>query len=220
MVNVMRQLTKQQWAVLLSSLAYIIPFTIYYVAIRDYEFLWYIGVLLGFLLLILFTVSRTGFTPIILWALSLWGFLHMAGGGIPVGDSVLYGYTLIDIYSDGGEFSILKYDQVVHAFGFAVATIVAHHVMRPRWQHGESKKLLYVGAALAGMGLGSLNEIVEFIAVLAAPETGVGGYYNTALDLVFNTIGATLAACFLAWRNREYAVTAASIQKTEEVGAF
>jgi putative membrane protein len=43
------------------------------------------------------------------------------------------------------------------------------------------------------MGLGALNEIVEFAAVVASPSTGVGGYYNTALDLVFNGLGATLA---------------------------
>jgi hypothetical protein len=54
-------------------------------------------------------------------------------------------------------------------------------------------------AAIAGMGLGALNEIVEFIAVLTLPETGVGGYVNTSLDLTANTIGA---AFFLTWRSR------------------
>ena len=36
--------------------------------------------------------------------------------------------------------------------------------------------------------------IIEFGAVLALPETGVGGYYNTAIDLVANGLGALLAA--------------------------
>ena len=52
-------------------------------------------------------------------------------------------------------------------------------------------------AALAGMGFGAINEIVEFMAVLAVPDNGVGGYYNTAIDLVSNAIGATLAAVFI-----------------------
>ncbi len=47
------------------------------------------------------------------------------------------------------------------------------------------------------MGLGVLNELIEFSAVLVFPDTNVGGYFNTALDLVFNTLGA-LAAAVLA----------------------
>jgi uncharacterized membrane protein YjdF len=193
-------LSRNQWAVLLFSLAYILPFSAYYISIKDFEFLWYIAVLLFFLLLIIFTVNKTKFTPVILWGLSIWGLLHMAGGGIPVGDSVLYAYKLIDI-AGNGEFSILKYDQFVHAFGFGVTTLVAHHLMAPRWANGSSRALLYVFAALVGMGLGSVNEIVEFIAVATFPETGVGGYFNTALDIVFNALGATAAALFLAWRD-------------------
>ena len=43
------------------------------------------------------------------------------------------------------------------------------------------------------MGVGALNEIIEFIAVLSVPDNNVGGYYNTVLDIVFNTIGALFA---------------------------
>ena len=43
------------------------------------------------------------------------------------------------------------------------------------------------------MGMGALNEVVEFMAVLNAPETGVGGYFNTALDLTFNMLGVLFA---------------------------
>jgi len=194
-------LSRSQLAVLFFSLAYIVPFSLYYISIKDFEFLWYIAVLLIFLLLILFTVHKTHFTPLILWGLSIWGLLHMAGGAVPIGDGVLYSYKLIDI-AGNGEFTILKFDQVVHAFGFGVATLVAHHLMAPRWAPSASKTLLYVAAALVGMGLGSINEIVEFIAVVTFPETGVGGYFNTALDLVFNSIGAMGAALFLALKNK------------------
>jgi len=194
-------LTRSQLAVLLFSLLYILPFSFYYISIKDFEFLWYIAVLLLFLLLVLFTVHKTHFTPLILWGLSLWGLLHMAGGGVPVADGVLYSYKLIDIVGNG-ESAILKFDQAVHAFGFAVATLVAHHLMAPRWAPNASRTLLYIGAALIGMGLGAVNEIVEFIAVVTFPETGVGGYFNTALDLVFNTLGAVAAAIFLALKNK------------------
>ena len=52
-------------------------------------------------------------------------------------------------------------------------------------------------AASAGMGLGALNELVEFIATLLIPETNVGGYLNTGWDLVANFVGATLAAIII-----------------------
>jgi hypothetical protein len=193
-------ITRNQWLVLLFSLAYIIPFSAYYIYVRDFEFLWYTSILLLFLLLILSTVKKSHFPAIILWGLSIWGLLHMAGGGIIVGDSVLYRFMVFDIYGSG-EGAILKFDQLVHAFGFGVATLVAHHLMAPRWKEGASKALLYVGVALIGMGLGVVNEIIEFIAVVVLSETGVGGYFNIALDLVFNTIGATAVALFLAWRD-------------------
>ena len=50
------------------------------------------------------------------------------------------------------------------------------------------------------MGLGSLNEIIEFAAVLSFENTNVGGYVNTALDLCFNTLGAITAMLFVAGR--------------------
>ena len=62
-------------------------------------------------------------------------------------------------------------------------------------------------AATAGMGLGALNEVVEFAATLLVPETNVGGYLNTGWDLVANTTGATTAAVliWLAGANSRHA---------------
>ncbi len=48
------------------------------------------------------------------------------------------------------------------------------------------------------MGLGALNESVEFIATITIPETNVGGCLNTGWDLVANAVGATLAAVVIA----------------------
>jgi hypothetical protein len=53
------------------------------------------------------------------------------------------------------------------------------------------------------MGLGALNEVVEFIATLFL-ETNVGGYRNTGFDLIYNTVGATIAAFLIA---RHYQVS-------------
>ena len=45
---------------------------------------------------------------------------------------------------------------------------------------------------LAVTGVGALNEIFELGAVVFTGSTGVGGYYNNALDLIFNLIGAII----------------------------
>jgi hypothetical protein len=52
-------------------------------------------------------------------------------------------------------------------------------------------------SATAGMGLGALNELVEFAATLLIPETNVGGYMNTGWDLVANLVGAMIAATLI-----------------------
>ena len=56
-------------------------------------------------------------------------------------------------------------------------------------------------AAAAGMGLGALNEVVEFVATRIA-ETNVGGYVNTGWDLVYNALGASLAAVIILFGSR------------------
>lgn len=196
----MKKLNLAQKAVIAFNLLYIIPFVIYYLSIKDYEFLWYVAVLVILFVLVLSTLHKSKFDLSVLWGLSIWGLLHMAGGGIPVGDTVLYGLHLIPIIDRGGEFFILKFDQLVHAFGFAVSTLIVYQLLRPQLKEKFRPGVIIFVAILGGMGLGVVNEIVEFLAVVTFPETGVGGYYNTALDLVFNTIGALLAGIYIRYK--------------------
>ena len=155
------------------------------------EFVFYVVVMVLLIALVLAVHRRVGLTTATLWCLSAWGFLHMAGGLVPIGeDSVLYNWWLIP--------ERLKYDQVVHAFGFGVTTWVCWQAMKanladPRPRFGP----LFLCVA-AGMGFGAMNEIVEFVATLTMPETNVGGYVNTGWDLVANAVGATTAACLIA----------------------
>jgi len=125
----------------------------------------------------------------------VWAILYMCGGGIRVGDGVLYGVILVPLST---KLPILRYDQFVHIVGFGVATLVMDHLLRPllrpdlhRWT------ALSIVVVMAGLGVGALNEIIEFIATVVMPETGVGGYENTALDLVSDLVGAVLAIVFV-----------------------
>ena len=58
------------------------------------------------------------------------------------------------------------------------------------------------GSLIGAMGLGAVNEIIEFSAVLMLPDTNVGGYYNTALDLCFNGLGAVVAVLVIGFARR------------------
>lgn len=194
-------LAPKHWLLLIVNLAYIVPFTVYYVANGQGEFIWYVLVLFLFFGLIVGTLHKSKFPLSILLGLSAWSFLHMAGGSIPVADGVLYAMPIVELFSVGDTY-VLKYDQVIHAFGFFVSTLVMHHLLVGQVRPGYNKALLLFAAGCAGMGLGALNEVVEFGVVLTVPDNGVGGYFNTALDLVFNMLGAALAMVMIVLRRK------------------
>jgi hypothetical protein len=92
----------------------------------------------------------------------------------------------------------LKYDQVVHAYGFGLTTWLCWTGLRVAAEAQGAGPLhptpgLMVLCAAAGNGFGAFNEIVEFTATLLLPKTNVGSYENTAWDLVFNALGSVLA---------------------------
>ena len=184
---------KGEWLLILFNFVYVLPFTVFYLMIKNFEFLWYIVIFLILFFLVALTLRRTRFSYSILWGLSIWGLLHMMGGGVRTRDGVLYAFKLIPIWVTEN-FYILKYDQFVHAYLYFVMVFVIYHLVKGSLGKNHNKWLIYVVVALASVGIGGLNEIAEFIAVLTFPETGVGGYYNTAWDIVFNTFGFILSS--------------------------
>lgn len=190
-------ITRAQWAVLLFTLAYVGGFTAWFLARGNYEFILYVLTMAGLIALVGLTLRTAAYPTVMLWALTLWGLAHMAGGGVPVGGSVLYNAILIPI-SGEGEMRLLKYDQLVHFYGFGVTAWLLAHLMVRHYPMLRGTWTISVYPALAAMGLGAVNEIIEFSAVLLVPDTNVGGYLNTALDLVFNALGAVTAVVILA----------------------
>lgn len=157
---------------------------------QNYEFLIYTIVTLAIVTLIYQGDRKFTFSPAVLWGFNLWLVLHIFGGLWPVNGSVLYSLVLIDIV--GEPYSILKYDQLVHAYCYFIIALLLWRVVAaarldaPQW-------LLVALTVLAASGVGGLNEIVEFSATVLVPNTNVGGYENTAIDLVANLLGACLA---------------------------
>jgi len=166
------------------------------------EFVFYIAVMLVLIGVVGVVHARVRLSARVLWALAVWGLAHMAGGMVPVavgegGAGVLYNLWLVPRW--------LRYDQLVHAYGFGVSTRVCWECLRGRLAAtGDVRPTVGVIAlcALAAMGLGAGNEIVEFAATKIASKTNVGDYENNALDLVFNAIGATVVAVVIWWRGR------------------
>ncbi len=190
---------KKYLPILWFNLAYMAAFTAYYVMRHNFEFLLYIGVMIFFFALIFATLPKSKFDAPLLWCLSAWGLLHMAGGGMRVGSDVLYGVILLPLISRG-ELILLRYDQVVHCFGFGVTTLVGYHLLKPCLKVEANRGVAYLILLGFGMGMGALNEVVEFLATVFIPNTGVGGYVNTGLDLIFNLIGATIAIMIIHLR--------------------
>jgi uncharacterized membrane protein YjdF len=191
-------LSRHELPILVVNLVYISAFTAVALRRTNHEFVLYAGVIIAACVLIVGGQRRLRFDRTILWGLTFWGLAHMAGGNLAVGDGILYEVLLIPI-SEG--LYILRYDQVVHTFGFGVTTLVCHHLLRPYLRHPvERWGTLAVLIVLMGSGVGAMNEIIEFFAVLTVPETGVGGYENTLLDLCFNLLGGILAVTWIMLR--------------------
>lgn len=187
---------KEEWILLIFNLAYIIPFTIYYILKHNYEFLMYIGVLILLFIAVAAISRKFKFSYLSLWGLSIWGLMHMLGGGLVVNGNVLYALKLIHLI-DIGDTYILKYDQFVHAYLYFVMIFFINDLLKP-YMNKKTPKLIYYGiVTLLSVSIGALNEVVEFGAVLFFGNTGVGGYFNNAIDLVSNTLGAVLGSLIL-----------------------
>jgi putative membrane protein len=131
---------------------------------------------------------RRPFTTTVLAGLSLWGFLHMIGGMLVVGDTNLYETWLLPV---------LRWDHVVHAVGFGFGGIAAFEAFTPWMSHPVPAR---AGAWMAFMGaaaIGAINETVEFLASRVLEFANIGDEVNTGLDLVANAVGGLAAAWFV-----------------------
>lgn len=186
-------LSKSETIVLGFTTLYTAAFAVYFVRHFNIEFIAYIGVVIFIFALLYATLDKTRIPASILAGLSIWGLMHMLGGSVQTADGVLYAWRIVPLFDGGGEFYILKFDQFVHAYLYAVVALLFLHLLRNYFGNRHSQILVGFIAITASMGVGALNEIIEFIAVLSVPDDGVGGYYNTALDIVFNFLGAVFA---------------------------
>jgi uncharacterized membrane protein YjdF len=158
------------------------------------------GLAYAAIMILLFVVVATadrwvGFTDPLLWCLVLWAALHMAGGLVVTGPHRV-------LYNESLGIPGVRYDRVVHAFGFGTATVACWQALRRYPATPDPTVGVVILAALAGLGFGALNETAEFLMTRLSSSTSIGGYRNTGFDLISNTIGATVAALWIYRRGR------------------
>lgn len=194
-------------ALVVFNLIYIVGFAVYYLYKQNYEFMLYIGVLVFLFALVVWFQRKVNFPKLVLWLLSIWGLLHMLGGGLRLPNgSVLYRWIPFEFYNAHdplGEFVILKFDQVLHFYIYFVISFVLAHLLFFITKEKVKPLYFYFFVAIGSMGLSVVNELIEFAAVVVSPNTGVGGYYNTLLDLVFNTLGAVTGSFAHFWTRKK-----------------
>jgi putative membrane protein len=190
--------TKQ--AVIAFSTLYLVGGGLFFLSRGNLEFVIYVGVIVAVFALLFGTLKITQFPVSILWLISIWGLGHILGGSVQTVDGVLFAYKIYPFLDLGGDFYILKYDQVVHMFLYGVMTLVFWHVLKHVLSVSRPTWILLILATMASMGVSAMNEIMEFLIAVSIENNGVGGYENAMLDLIFNFSGTVVAAIYILWQ--------------------
>lgn len=164
--------------------AHVVTLTAVGVAL-DRRFVWiYFPLMLASIAAVVIIDRRAGPMPrSVLWALSIWAMAHLAGGllGDPSGEAdLLYNWWLVD--------GVLRFDQVVHGYGIAVATLAIASVAR-----STPIRTGFVWGQLIGAG----NEAVENVFAALVEGSNVGDGVNTLWDLAFHLIGGVAAVVIM-----------------------
>ena len=142
-------------------------------------------------------LRRVVLPPLLAAGLAIAAIATLAGGLIRVGHDVLYNASA-GPYSPSLGTHFLQYDHVAHAYcSFVIVFACWVLLAAPHAGTGRRGELVLLAAG-AALGLGALNEMVEFAATLAHHGAHVGGYWNTGWDLIANFTGATAAGLVLA----------------------
>jgi uncharacterized membrane protein YjdF len=145
------------------------------------------------LIAVIFRLRKEAISGPLAGAMAVVAIVHLSGGLIRIGDDVLYNA------SPGVE--LFRYDHFAHALGIFFGTQLLWELLVRDAVQPARRGHLVVISALAGLGLGAVNETIEFLATLAhGGGSHVGGYKNTGWDLVANLVAGVSAGLVLHQR--------------------
>jgi uncharacterized membrane protein YjdF len=142
-------------------------------------------------------LRRVVLPPLLAAGLAIAAIATLAGGLIRVGHDVLYNANA-GPYSPSVGTHFLQYDHFAHAYCSFVIVFACWFMLAAPFAVAGRRRELVLLAVGAALGLGALNEMVEFAATLAHHGAHAGGYWNTGWDLISNFTGATAAGLVLA----------------------
>lgn len=154
--------------------------------------------------------ARHGLSRLTLTGLVVFALGHVAGGMLPVGDGFLYSQWIVE--------PVVRYDNLQHAIGFGVVGMAGWEVLRHRLEPVPDPVVTWWVVVATAMAVGSVNEVIEWILTLTIPGTDVGGYDNTARDLVANMVGGIVAGTWVAWRRVVAPSRRRGIAATDDAG--
>ena len=160
--------------------------------------MYYIAALVPLLLLLFIGDRYFSFMKEATWGFFIWLLMHIIGGFLAIGGVVLYGVVLIPLVGD--PYYIFRYDQLVHLFCYMVVVWFMYAMLLKLASPLKHRFLFSLVLFFSALSIGVLNEIIEFVAVVLFEKTGVGGYYNTILDLVFDLLGVLVGMAYLKLR--------------------
>ncbi|MFN3693061.1 MAG: DUF2238 domain-containing protein [Candidatus Paceibacteria bacterium] len=196
-------MTKSLIPVVSFSALYLILGGIYFARDLNLEFVIYVAVIIAIFTGVFATLRLTQFPIWMLWLLSIWGLMHVAGGAVQTVDGVLFAYKIYPFLDLGGDFYILKYDQVVHTYLYGLVAMMAYYTLRAPLGIKGHTFLVALVATMISLGISGLNEIMEFLIAVTVERNGVGGYANAMLDLIFNLSGAVVGVLVMVFWKRK-----------------
>ena len=172
---------------------YIAAWTVYGVAVDSDQAFPYLLWMVFASGLVLFVDGRVRFSTGVLVLLSLAGFLHMAGGNVVIGDTILYEQIWL---------GFIRYDHLLHCLGLGAAGLAVWETTA-RMLNAQGGIAAAVVVFLGANTVGAFIEIGEYLASLIIPGVRVGGYANNMQDLIANLVGAILAAWWVTRSRHE-----------------
>jgi uncharacterized membrane protein YjdF len=159
---------------------------VYFTVSANYEFIVYVFVLALFFGFVIYSDRWFGYPKVATWGLMVWAVLHMAGGAVYIGGTRLYDLMLLPLM--GEPYNILKYDQFMHFYTYLVIGVLVYFIFKKYLKSENVLTTLLIVFAVSGIG--AFYELIEFSTVVMFAHTGVDGYYNLILDILFNFVGA------------------------------